>query len=183
MPRSLADGKTKFTLLTAKPDNPQAPTATELNNGIDASCVVMSSDFQFGATASDKVNEGALCEDTNAQVSGRSNFVSTFTVFRYFDSSGQPATSEGDDAFAAVKTKGTTLYAYARKTPKKSTEDWADSDEIYLGAQLLTDNLTPPSDLGGYIKWTQAADVQAAWPFITVGGGSSSTSSSSSSSS
>lgn len=179
MPRSLADGRTKFTLLTTAPSDPKAPTATELEAGIDASCVVLSSDFNFGAAASDKVNEGALCEDTNAQVSGRSNYVSTFTVFRYFDEHGDPATNEGDDVFAAVKVKGTTLWAYARRTSKKSTDAWADGDEIYLGAEIVTDNLTPPSDLGGWIKWTQAADVQAGWPFITVGGGSSSSSSSS----
>ena len=120
MPRSLADGKTKFTILTAKPANPQSPTAQELNDGIDASCNVLSSDFNFGAAASDKVNEGALCEDTNAQVSGRSNFVCGFTAFRYLDeSTGASVTGEGDDVFQAVKAKGTTLYVYARKTSRK----------------------------------------------------------------
>lgn len=171
MPRSLADGRVKFTLLTTKPANPAAPTVTELNAGIDASCNVLASDFNFGAAASDKVNEGALCEDTNAQTSGRSNFVAGFTPFRYFDETGESDPAEGDDVFQAVKVKGTTVWAYARKTSKKSTEAWAAGDEIYLGAEIVTDNLTPPSDMGGWIKWRQDADVQAGYPFIEVAAG------------
>ena len=169
MPRSLADGRTKFVLLTTKPVNPQAPTAAELNAGIDASCHVLSSDFSFGAAASDKVNEGALCEDTNAQVSGRSNFTAGFTPFRSFDATtGESDADGGDDVFQAVKVKGTTLWGYARKTSKKSAEDFEAGDELYLGAEIVTDNPTPPSDMGGWIKWRQDADVQAGWPFITV---------------
>lgn len=183
MPRSLADGRTKFTILTTKPADPKAPTDAELNGGIDASCAVLANDFSFGAAASDKVNEGALCEDTNAQVSGRSNFTATFTVFREFGPNGDAANDGSDDTFAAVKNKGQTFWAYARRTSKKAGEPWADGDEIYLGVEAVTDNLTPPSDQGGWIKWTQAADVQAGWPFITVGGDSSSSSSSESSSS
>lgn len=171
MPRSLADGKTKFTILTEKPVNPAAPTVTELNAGIDASCNVLASDFSFGAAASDKVSEGALCEDTNASVSGRSNFTAGFTPFRYFDEEGVSDPTEGDDVFQAVKVKGATLWGYARKTSKKSTEDWEAADEIYLGAEFVTDNLTPPSDMGGWIKWRQDADVQAAWPFIAAAAG------------
>ncbi|TSD68133.1 hypothetical protein [Aeromicrobium piscarium] len=168
MPRSLADGRTKFTLLTTKPANPASPTATELNAGIDASCAVLASDFAFGAAASDKLNEGALCEDSNANTSTRSNWQANFTLFRYYDSSGESAPDEGDDAFQAVKVKGTTLWAYARRSPKRSTEDWADGDEIFLGAEISTDNLLPPSDMGGWIKWRQEADVQAGYPFIEV---------------
>lgn len=168
MPRSLADGRTKFTLLTTKPANPSAPTVAELEAGIDASCAVLASDFNFGAAASDKLNEGALCEDSNAQTSTRSNYVAGFTVFRYFDSQGESALDEGDDVFQAVKVKGTTLWAYARRTPKRSTDPWEAGDEIFHGAEISTDNLTPPSDMGGWIKWRQDADTQAGYPFITV---------------
>ena len=55
----LADGKTKFTVLTTKPANPAAPTAAELNAGIHLSDHVLTSDFTFGATDSDKFAEKA----------------------------------------------------------------------------------------------------------------------------
>ena len=61
-------------MLTTKPANPAAPTATELNAGIDLSCDVMASDFTWGATDSDKVAEKALCVENNANALGASNF-------------------------------------------------------------------------------------------------------------
>lgn len=172
MPRSLADGRTKFTILTTAPVNPAAPTAAELNAGIDASCNVLASDFMFGAAASDKINEAALCTDSNAQTSTRGNYVASFTLFRYFDvATGESAPTEGDDAFQAVKVKGTTAWGYARKTSKLSTEAWEAGDEIYHGAEFSTDTPLPPSDMGGWIKYRQEADTQVGYPFIEVGAG------------
>lgn len=172
MPRSLADGKTKFTILTTKPADPAKPTSAELNAGVDASCNLMASDFLWGATDSDKVAEKALCVENNANSLGASNYQVGLTPFRYFDATtGASATDEGDDVFQALKAKGTTLYGYARKTSKKSTEAWAASDEIYLGGEFLTDEPQPPSDLGGFVKWRVPGEMQAAWPFITVAAG------------
>lgn len=171
MPRSLADGRTKFTLLTTKPVNPAAPTVTELNAGIDASCNILASDFNFGAAASDKVNESALCTADNASTPTRGNNQSAFTLFRYFDDEGASDPDEGDDAFQAAKIKGTTLWAYGRRTAKKSTEAWAATDEIFHGAEIVCDSIMPPSDMGGWIKYRQEAETQEAWPFITVAAG------------
>jgi hypothetical protein len=171
MPRSLADGKTKFTLLLEEPADPAAPTAAELNAGLDFSCDVLASDFLWGATDSDKVAEKALCTENNANALGASNFQAGFTVFRYFDgTTGAPDPTE-DAKFAAVKAKGTPLWGYARKTGKKATAAWAASDEIYLGAEIATDEPQPPSDLGGYVKYRIPAEVQTAWPFISVAAG------------
>lgn len=172
MPRSLADGRTKFTILTTEPADPANPTITELNAGIDASCDILSSDFTWGATDSDKVAEKALCTVNNANSLGASNYSAGVTPFRYFDAStGAPATGEGDEVFQALKVKGTTLWGYARKTGKLSTDAWAADDEIYLGAEVVTDEPQPPSDQGGYIKYRVPMEVQKAWPFIAAAAG------------
>jgi len=169
MPRSLADGKTKFTILTTAPVDPTAPTVTELNAGIDASCAILSSDFLWGATDSDKIAEKALCTTNNANAIGASNFQVGVTPFRYFDATtGESADDEGDDVFQALKVKGTTLWGYARKTSKSSTDAWAEGDEIYLGGEFVTDEPQPPSDLGGFVKWRVPGEMQTAWPFIEV---------------
>lgn len=169
MPRSLADGRTKFTILTTAPADPAAPTITELNAGIDASCNILASDFTWGATDSDKVGEKALCATNNANSIGASNFSAGVTPFRYFDSeTGASATDEGDAVFQALKAKGTPLWCYARKTGKLATDTWAADDEIYLGAEVITDEPQPPSDLGGYVKYRVPMEVQTAWPFITA---------------
>lgn len=171
MPRSLADGKTKFTILTTKPANPAAPTVAELEAGIDASCNVLSSDFTWGATDSDKVAEKALCVENNANSLGASNYQAGFTPFRYFDATTGAPDPTADEVFETAKVKGTTLWGYARRTGKKATEAWAADDEIFLGAEIVTDEPQPPSDMGGFIKYRVPAEVQSAYPFIKVAAG------------
>jgi len=172
MPRSLADGRTKFTILTTEPANPAAPTAAELNAGIDLSCNILASDFTFGATDSDKVQEKALCTENNANAIGASNYQAGVTAFRYFDATTKAADVTGDDkGFQALKVKGTTIWAYARKTAKKSSEAWAATDEVYLGAEIVTDEPQAPSDQGGWLKFRVPMEVQAGYPFIAVAAG------------
>jgi hypothetical protein len=168
MPRSLADGHTKFTILTEEPVDPEAPTAAELNAGIDASCRILASDFTWGAGDSDKIAEKALCVENNANSLGASNFNGGITPFRYFDATTKNAHATEDAVFAAVKVKGTELWAYARRTAKKSTEAWAAADEIFLGGHVLTDEPQPPSDLGGYIKTRVPLEFQDGYPNIVV---------------
>jgi hypothetical protein len=167
--RVLADGKTKFTVLTTKPVNPAAPTATELNAGIDLSQDVLSSDFTFGAVDSDKIAEKALGDEGNANAIGASNYQAGFTVWRKFATAGGfDATAE--TGWAALKEKGTTLWAYARQMDKDASEDWAATDEVYLGAELITD--TPQrTDGTGFIKYRIPAEVQRGYPFIEVAAG------------
>ena len=169
MARVLADGKTKFTILTTKPANPSAPTATELNAGIDLSCDILSSDFTWGATDSDKVAEKALCDEGNANAIGASNYAGGFTLWRKFLTAGG-ADDANETGWAAVKEKGATLYGYARQTDKDATDTWAASDEIYLGAEFITD--TPQrTDGSGFIKFRVPVEIQRGYPFVEVAAG------------
>src|SRR5690242_10338994 len=170
MPRVLADGKMKFTILTTAPANPAAPTATELNAGIDLSCKVLASDFNWSATDSDKISEPALCDDSNSNSMGKSNHSAGFTLWRYYLDGGGVDTS-ADTGFAAVKEKGATLWGYARRTDKESTEAWAASDEVYLGAEFTTDTPQVPGDMGGWLKWRVPCEVQRGYDWITVAAG------------
>lgn len=168
MPRSLADGHKKLTILTEAPANPDAPTAAELNAGIDASCNILASDFSFGAADSDKLAEKALCTESNANSLGAGNYVAAMTFFRYFDETTKNPDATEDVAFEAAKIKGTELWIYGRATAKKSTEAWATGDEIFHGAYVITDNPQAPSDQGGYIKYRVGMETQEAYPFIEV---------------
>lgn len=169
MPRSLEDARTKFTILTTAPADPQAPTAAELNAGIQASCRLLASDFTWGATDSDKIQQKDMCTEGNANALGASNFSAGFTPFRYYDATtGASATTEGDEVFQALKEKGTELYGYARKSAKKATEIWATGDEIYLGGKFVTDEPQPPSDQGGWQRWRVPAEMQDAYTWIEV---------------
>lgn len=152
MPKSLADAHTKVAVLTTAPANPAAPTVAELNAGINAASRILASDFTFSATDSDKVAEKSLADANNVNALSASNFTAGMTIFRFFNAGTGVAEPTEDALFTATKTKGTTLYIYARKTGKLESAAWAASDEIYLGGALLTDSPQEPSDAGGYIK-------------------------------
>lgn len=162
----LADGKTKFTILTTKPANPEAPTALELNAGIHLADHVLTSDFSFGALDSDKIAEKALSSSSNANAIGASNFQLAFTIWRKFLTAG--GFDAADEAgWAALKVKGATLWAYARQTDKVADAAWAATDEIYLGAEFTNDN-PQRMDGTGFLKYRMPCEVQEGWPFIAV---------------
>ena len=171
MPKSLADGHMKLTLLTAEPADPAAPTVTELAAGIDAECDILASDFVWSATDSDKFAEAALCETSNANSLGRDNFQAGLTVFRYFDASTGAVDETEDATYQALKTKGTTLWGYLRNNGKLATAAWAADDEIELGLKVLTDRPQRPSNGGGYIKNRIPLEPQAGWQDITEAAG------------
>lgn len=165
----LADGKVKLSLLTTKPANPAAPTLTELNAGIDISCKVLSDNFDFGPTDSDKNNEKVLCSTGNSNSLGASNYQAGFTLLREFlVAGGFDAT--GDAAFVALKSKGATVWLYARQTDKLATTDWAAAEEIFFGCAAISDNPQYVAGSGG-IKYKIPLEVQFGYPFITVAAG------------
>lgn len=170
MARVLADGKTKFTVLTTAPADPAAPTATELNAGIDLSCDILSSDFTWTATASDTVDEKALCATGNSVVFGSSNYDLGVTLWRQFDSATGAPDTANEAGWEALKEKGTTIYAYARESGKDSTEEWAASDEIYLGGEVVTD-LPQRTDGTGFIKRRVVLGAQRMHDNIEVAAG------------
>lgn len=170
MPRSLADGRTKFTILVVEPVNPEAPTAAELNAGIDASCNILQSDFNWTATDSEKVAEKALCDQNNSNAIGAGNYNVGFTVWRYFDATTLDADAVADAVFDAVRAKGTEFWGYARETAKESTADWVAGDEIYLAGRVLSDNPQRPEN-GGFIKRRIPLEMQSAYDDIVVAAG------------
>lgn len=154
MPKSLADGHTKLTLFAEKPADLDNLTATELNEALDASCRILSSDYNVGAAASETVDEKALCVVNNAQALGASNYQFEITSFRYFAEDGTPEEQEGDEVGDAVyqllREKGTTIWAVERFTNKESKEDWATGDP-YNWFEVTMD-VPQPADRTGFIK-------------------------------
>src|SRR5665647_2287849 len=169
--RMLADDKIKFTILTSSPADPAAPTAAELNAGIDASLKISKDGFKWSAADSDKISEPALGSATNSAVPGMGNYDLGFTVWRQFDGVSGGIDAAADTVFDAVKVKNTTLWCYARKTDKLATAVWATSDEIMLGAVIVTDTpkttnvfgvsvtMTAPSMISSEVAQTAVASL------------------------
>lgn len=166
--KSLSDGHCKVAVLSVAPANLQVPTTTELNAGIDASCRILSSDFAFGFTDSDKVAEKALCDIINVNGLGASNFAAGMSIWRYWNEGTGVADPTGDSLWTATKVKGTTLYIYVRETGKLSTAAWASADELVAGGSFLSDNPQPPSDRSGYIKRRIPLEPQSVFGPIAV---------------
>jgi hypothetical protein len=170
MAKVLADGKTKFTIVTTAPADPAAPTATELNAGIDLSCDILTSDFTWTATASETVDEKALCATGNSVSYGASNHDTGITLWRKFDKETGASEVAEEAGWVALQEKGSTVWGYARETAKDSTEDWAAGDEIYLGGEVVTD--TPAKvDGTGHIKRRIPMGPQRMYDNITVAAG------------
>ncbi len=166
--RTLAAGRRKITILTTEPANPEAPTVTELNAGIQCLGRVLAQDFMFGATNSDTFAERALDEENNSNAFGPGNYQFGMSVWRHFDETGASAPEAGDDVYQALKSKGAEVWVYERWTSKRAVEPWAATDEINLGARVLVDTAQQPSDDAGYIKRRIPGEVQTAWPDIEV---------------
>lgn len=152
MARVLADEHIKLTVLTTKPADVTAPTATELNAGIDASCLVFADDYTWTATDSERIGERAICEGSASESPGIGNYDLGVTAWRWFDPETGEIDAAADELFAALKEKGTTVWAYERRTGKEHSEDWAAADEIHLGGEVTTD--TPQvTENTGFIKY------------------------------
>lgn len=161
MPKTLADQKIRLTWLTTKPVDPTAPTATELEAGVDLSCSIMKSDYQLGATGDQTISEAALCEPGAGNDMGATDYAGTVTVFRMLDDEGK-ADLEEDTGFQALKVKGTKGWLVEREGPRYDVA-WADGQEVET-YEVTTGSVQKPSDRSaGYIKRTIPMGVQNAW--------------------
>lgn len=159
MPKTLADARTRLTILTTEPADPRSITIAELTAGIDASCNVLKSDYRLSPTGSDTVPDTELCSEGNAVTYGASNYEGTLTPFWFLDQEGKSDATE-DVVYQALKIKGTTLWLVEREGPRYD-EPWAAGD-AYEAYKVTTDNPQKPSDRGGYIKRTVPLGVQRA---------------------
>lgn len=160
----LADGRTRFVLLTTEPADPNAPTVAELTAGIEAADWINKPDFRFSPTNSDTVPDQPLSQAGNATTFGNGNFEWTMTVLRDLDDDGV-SESGGDTVWAAVNTKGAQVWGYLRKGPVES-QAWAAADEV-LWCKGITDEPQEPQDRAGYVKHIVPMGPQA-WGRGTV---------------
>lgn len=170
MPRSKAEGREKWILLSAPPANPESVTQTEATAGIDASCRISSADSRISAAASATFSDPAICDEIAVQEFGQSNYEGQIAPFRYWTEAGAPDLEGtgtgpdqlGDHVYQAVQEKGTELYILIRDTSKRSREELDAGDEYEL-YQVATDNPQRPSSRDGYQKRIVPLTIRNAW--------------------
>ena len=174
MPKSKAEGREKWILLSAPPANPEAVTLTEAQAGIDASCALSSADSRISAAASATFSDPAICDEIAVTEFGQSNYEGTIAPFRFWTDGGasEVGTEEQvrDEVFQAVKEKDTEIYVLLRDTSKRSREDLAAGDEYEL-YQVVTDTPQRPSSREGYQKRLVPLAIRNAWTGEIAGAG------------
>ena len=168
MARMLSAGRTKVSLLTTAPVDPGAPTATELNAGIDISDFVPRSNFSWTATDPATENDSPISAEFDAEVPVAKTYELRLGLYRIFlPAGGFDATNEA--AFEAVKEMGSTVWVYARRMDKLSDEAWAATDEVYLGGEVTSGGAKSVD--GGYQKYEINFYPVDMYDFIDVAAG------------
>ncbi len=158
MPKTLAEARTRLTILTEKPANLEAITLAELSDGVEAACFINKSSYRLSPTASDTVAETEMCNKGNGTALGAGNYEGTLEPFWYLDSAGKPETGGAMDVWDLLKEKGATLWFVEREGPEQDVA-WAAGD-LYEVYEAVTDSPQKPSDrFGGYIKRTVVLGV------------------------
>ncbi len=168
MPRSLAIGAVKLTVLTVKPTVTGALSlATDLAaaNAKDVSDNILKSSYTLGATGADKVNEPSLAAVTNSSVPGMSNYNGDMEFFRYLDPTGKSVPAE-DVPFTLFTGKGIRVWLVERKGPQSTAAlAIADVVDVY---EVLTDDPRPPKDYASYLKFGQLFHIQNVWNRVAI---------------
>jgi hypothetical protein len=166
--RMLSKGRTKVAVLTTAPVDPAAPTVAELTAGIDAADFIPSSMWTWTAGDPNTVDDTPLSSPGASETPDEATYDLNFGVYRGFAALGGFDATE-DALFQAVKVMGTTLWIYARKTDKMSTEAWEAADEIFLGGEVQTSS--PKNVDEGNVKYDIALFPQRMYEFIEVAAG------------
>lgn len=166
MPKSLAEGREKWSILSTIPANPEAVTLAEAEAGLDISCALASADSRISAAASATFSDPAICDEIAVQMFGQSNYEGQAAPFRYFTEMGQSEVdTDGavrDEAWQALKEKATRGYMLLRRTSKRSREAFAAGDEYFL-YEFETDTPQSPSDRSSHMKYIVPLSIQNAW--------------------
>lgn len=171
MPRMLADAKKTIWLLEELPEDPNNPTAAEINAGQNASCAVGKDGFNLGAGAPTTTADGALCDEGDLQVPTSKTYEAAMNVYRFFD----PDTGQIDPAedffFQALKEFGSEVIVAYRDGGKPYNAEAEDGDEVSIYV-LTAGGMGRATDTGGYTKRTAHVTVTRAFEDVLVADGS-----------
>lgn len=97
--RVLAFGTYRVPVLTTIPNNPFAPTVSELADAKMATCIIRHSGFEMGATDPTTQDTTGLCDPHTTNTPTLQNFQCSFTYDLYFDEEGHnlPTGETSDD--------------------------------------------------------------------------------------
>lgn len=172
MARRLSQGRVKVTILEDEPSNPESPTASELNDGHDASCNIRMTGFNFSAQASNTTPTTKLCARGEQLTTTTRQHIGEMVVERGFDTDGSPDdTGDDETARMILDNIDSSLWVYVRENGKWSDEDWDSGDEYRIGGEWGVD-VPERGDLDDNIKFTARFQPQSVFDYGAVATGS-----------
>lgn len=151
MPRMVDQGVTKLFWVPGNAGiaNAAAPTTTELNLGVDLTCIMVST-YEVRADASDTTNERAVCETANVVAPTIQNYMGNLALFRQLDATtGVPETDDPINTFEYGA-----LGWFVRRLGKPYTTAWTAADQVEV-YKFMSDTPQIQGGTGeGYLKAT-----------------------------
>lgn len=152
--RTVAAKNVRWQLQT---EAPEGPTVAAASAGFNASCDIAAAGSSISASASDKITDPAMCEDTNNGAFGTGNYEGSIAPFILIDSEDGTYDLADNPVFEALKVKNTIAYLVVREGVAFDA-DFA-AGQLVSAYQIRTDVPQRPAELSGYIKRNIPLDV------------------------
>lgn len=148
------------------------PTITELNAGTNISCAIVRG-YTLNPTASDTDTTASICDNSNVENPGFSNYEGTLTFFR--DSNIVDNTSVYNQAWALFRRKGASGFL-ARRVGKLSSVAYVVGDEVEVFGFISDNPSTVDSGTGAvpiqftvvFLKQGQYSGMVYAGPLLAA---------------
>jgi hypothetical protein len=133
--------------------NIHAPTAVELNAGLELTCLVTAADYNLGITGNETITDPALCDDIDTSVPGRATVEAGMNFFRFKDDADDIAWS----TFDGKGLEGFLVQRIGQITGEQRQEevDFAVGDQVQVYAATTHDPQIMSPATAGYEKFRQ----------------------------
>lgn len=147
-------------------EDPSNPKASEVNAGVEMSCLVTAADYQFGITGNEQITDAALCDDIESGVPGRATVEANMNLFRFKD-------TLDDIGWTTFTGKGLSGYLVERigqieEGERPEEVDFKADDEVQILKAITNDPMVLSPATAGYEKFGQSFAPQRHWPRAKV---------------
>ena len=144
--RTLADGRMKWMVLTAKPATPAALKVADLASAVNVGDKATKSGTYIRGAASDTSEATHFNSTVKGTALGQSNYAGQIEPYMYLDPTTGIPDATDNALYALFAVKGTTLYVFERRGPVESVANA--SGQPYVLYEVQVDSAQQPEQTG-----------------------------------
>lgn len=135
-----------------------APTAAEINAGINLTCRVTVANYQFGVTGNSRIADPAPCDRFESDVPGRATVEARFDMFRFKNEADDLAwtTFDGSNIFGHLVER----IGQIEDEEDQETAPAQVGDVVAVASVLTHDQISMAPSTEGYEKFGQPFSIQ-----------------------